>query len=184
MEKKTSLLQFTLTYGAILGVISIIISVLMYILGYMPTSFSRMFLVLIISLVVTIVFLSAGMKNYRDKVLGGSITYGQAFLVGLCIVVVSSIIGIIYNLIFTTVIDPDYTNRVLEATKNSTYEWMNSKGVPDAQIEEAMNRIDAQKASSSPAKDAIKGFFSSAIFGTVLSLIIAAFTKKSRNPVM
>jgi uncharacterized membrane protein (DUF106 family) len=184
MEKKPSLLQFALTYGAILGVVSVIFSIIMYIAGFMPTSFSKMFIVLIISLGISIIFVSAGMKGYRDKVLDGSISFGQAFLVGMSIIVVSAIIGSLYNLIFTTIIDPDYMDRVMEATKNSTYEWMNSKGLPDAQIEEAMDKMDKQKEGMTPLKNFSKGLISSLIFGAILSLIIAAFTKKNRNPVM
>ena len=36
MEKKTTLLQFTMTYGAILGIVSIIFSLILYITGFMP----------------------------------------------------------------------------------------------------------------------------------------------------
>jgi hypothetical protein len=181
MEKKPSLLQFTLTYGAILGIVSIIISLIMYISGYMPINFKRILLTTVISLAVTIVFVSAGMKSYRDKVLDGTISYGQALVVGILIVVFSSLLASIYNLIFNYVIDPEYMDRVMEATKNWTYDWMNNMGSTEAQIEDAMERFDKQQAT--PVKTFLQGLIWSAVFGTILSLIIAAFTKKSRNPV-
>jgi uncharacterized membrane protein (DUF106 family) len=183
MEKKSSLLQLTLTYGAILGVASIIFSLVLYIAGFIPYNFKRMILTFVISLAISIVFISAGTKAYRDKILGGSITFAQALLVGFGIVLFSTIIGSLYNLIFNTIIDPDYMNRVMEATKNWTYDWMNNMGAPEARIEEAMDRIEKQKEGMSPVKTFFQSFIISAIFGTILSLIIAAFTKKNRNPV-
>ena len=183
MEKKQSLLQFTMTYGAILGVIAIIMSVLMYVTGYMPYNIKRIILTALISLAIMIVFVSAGMKGYRDKVLGGSISYGQALTVGLLIVIFSTVISSFYSLIFNLYIDPDYTQKVIEATKNWTYDWMNSMGTPDAQIDDAMERIDRQQASATPIKAFFQSLYMSVIFGTILSLIIAAFIKKNRNPV-
>jgi hypothetical protein len=184
MEKKPSLLQFTLTYGAILGAVSIIFSLILYITGYMPYNFKRMALTGLISLAISIVFISAGMKAYRDKVLNGSITYAQALLVGLGIVAFSAILGSLYNLIFNYVIDPDYINRVMEATKNWTYDWMNNMGATEGQIEDAVAKIEKQQANATPMKSFFQGLLMAAIFGTILSLIIAAFTKKNRNPVV
>jgi hypothetical protein len=124
------------------------------------------------------------MKSYRDKMLDGNISYGQAFLVGLLIVLFSSILTGIYTLIFNTIIDPDYMNRVMEATKNWTYDMMNNMGTPDANIEDAMDRIDKQQANATPVKQFFQGILMSTIFGTIISLIVAAFTKKMLNPVI
>ena len=123
------------------------------------------------------------MKAYRDKVLGGSITYGQALLVGVLIVVFSTILTSFYNLIFNLYIDPEYTGKVIEASKNWTYDWMNNMGAPEGQIEDAMERYDRQLENSTPLKSFFQSLYMSAIFGFILSLIIAAFTKKNLNPV-
>lgn len=183
MEKKSSLLQFTMTYGAILGVISIILTLLLYITGFMPFNLGRMLLLMLISLIVMIVLIVKGTKSYRDKVLDGTITYGQALLVGLLIVVFATILSSFYNLIFNLFIDPEYNNRVLEATKNWTYDFMNNMGASDAQIEEQIERIEKQQADATPIKSFFQSIYMSAIFGLILSLITSAFIKKERNPV-
>ena len=183
MEKKPTLLQFTINYGAILGVISVIFSLILYITGFMPYNFKRMMIVSLIGLALTIIFISAGMKGYRDKVLGGTITYGQALMVGLLIIVFSTILTSFYNLIFNLYIDPEYNGKMIEASKNSTYDWMNKMGAPEGQIEEQMERFDKQLEDSTPLKLFFQSLYMSAIFGFILSLIIAAFTKKNRNPV-
>jgi hypothetical protein len=183
MEKKSSLLQLTMTYGAILGIISVIFSLILYIAGYMPYNFKRIILVGLISLALMIVFVVAGTKAYRDKVLGGTISYGQALLAGLLIVVFSTVIGSFYTLIFNLYIDPEYLNKVMDASKDWTYEFMNNMGTPDAQIEDAMEKIERQQANSTPLKTFFQSLYTSAIFGFVLSLITSAFIKKSPNPV-
>jgi len=183
MEKKTTLLQFTLNYGAILGIVSVIFSLILYITGFMPVNIKRIVLISLIGLAITIVFVSAGMKGYRDKVLGGTITYKQALLVGVMIVVFSTILTSFYNLIFNLYIDPEYNSKVIEASKNWTYDWMNNIGAPEGQIEDTMERYDKQLENSTPLKTFFQSLYMSAIFGFILSLIIAAFTKKNRNPV-
>jgi len=183
MEKKPTLLQHTLMYGAILGIVSIIMSLIMYIAGYMPINLKRIMLTAVISIAITIIFVSAGMKSYRDKVLEGNISYGQAFVAGLLIVVFSAVLASIYNLIFNLVIDPDYMNRVMEATRNWTYDMMNNMGAPEGQIEDAMERFDRQQANMSQLKTFMQGIIWSVVFGAIISLIVAAFVKKSRNPV-
>ncbi|HEX2394366.1 MAG TPA: DUF4199 domain-containing protein [Bacteroidales bacterium] len=183
MEKKPTLLQHTLIYGAILGIVSIIISLVMYIAGYMPVNIKSTILTGLISIAISIIFVSYGIKSYRDKVLDGSISYGQAFVVGLLIIVFSALLGGIYNLIFTNVIDPEYMDRVLEATKNSTYDMMSNMGATDAQIEDSMDKFDERIAKMTPMRTFMQGFIWSVIFGTIISLIVAAFTRKSKNPV-
>ncbi len=182
MEHKPTMLQHTMTYGAILGIISVIFSVILYMVGYMPYNFKRIFLVAFVSLVIMIAFIVVGTRSYRDKVLDGSILYIRAVIVGLLIVVFSTIISSFYNLIFNLFIDPEYTNKVLEATKSWMFDFMTRMGSTDAQIEDAISKIDKQQAESTPLNSFFKGIYTSIIFGFILSLITAAFVKKQANP--
>jgi hypothetical protein len=182
MDKKTSLLQFTMTYGAILGAVSIIISVIVYITGFIPFNLKRMLLMGLLSLAISIIFVSTGIKSYRDKILGGSITFSQALIVGLLIIVFSTILASFYSLIFNLFIDPDYNNRIIEAMKNWQYDFMTNMGATEDQIEDAISKIEKQQAEYTPLKGFFQSIYVSAIFGTILSLLIAAFTKKNKNP--
>src|SRR3989304_4526424 len=142
MEKKPSLLQFTMTYGAILGIVSIIFSVILYITGYMPYNFKRMGVTLLINLVILIVFMVMGTRTYRDKILNGTISYGRTLLIAMLIVAFSTIIGSIYTFVFNLFIDPEYVNKVFEATKSSLYDSLSNMGLPEAQIEQSIDRIE------------------------------------------
>jgi hypothetical protein len=183
MEKKPSQLQFTMTYGAILGIVSIIFSIILYITGYMPYNFKRMALTSVIGIGIMIAFIVVGSRTYRDKVLDGTISYGKALVLGMMIVVFATILSGFYSLIFNLFIDPEYSDKVFEATKNWMYDYMNNMGVPDASIEESMDRIDKQQAAYTPMKAFFQSIFYSFIVGFVLSLITSAFVKKNPNPV-
>ena len=182
MEKKPSILQFTMTYGAILGIASVMVSLIMYMAGYMPFNFKRQVLVGLVSLVIMIAFIVVGTKSYRDKILEGKISYWNAVFVGMLIVVFSTIIGSFYSLIFNLFIDPEYTNKLMEASKNWWYDYLNNMGAPDAQIESTMDKFDKQMANSTPMKTFFQSIYMSVIFGLILSLITSAFIKKDPNP--
>jgi uncharacterized membrane protein (DUF106 family) len=183
MEKKTSLLQFTMTYGLILGIGLIIFSLILYIAGIMPTNLKRILLIALVNLALMITFVSIGTRTYRDKLLGGAISYGNAFITGLLIVVFSAILTAFFSLIFTTIIDPEYMNKVFEATKNWTMDYMSNLGVPESQIDKSLERIEKQQANYTPIGNFFKGIYTSAIMGTIISLITSAFIKKTPNPV-
>lgn len=183
MEKKQSLLNTAMTYGTILGVISILLTLILYIVGYMPINFKRMIVMFIISLGLSIGFVVTGTKSYRDKVLGGSITYWQAFSAGLFIVVFSSVLLSFYNLIFNLFIDPGYMDKVMEAQRNWMFDFLTNMGSPDDKIEEAMSKYEEQKANFTPLKAFFQGIYISVIFGAILSFITSLFIKKNQNPV-
>jgi hypothetical protein len=182
MDKKPSLLQFTMTYGAILGVVSIIFSLILYVTGFMPCNFKRMLFMSVVSLGLLVGFIIAGDRAYRDKVLGGSITFGHALMVGLFIVVFSTILSSFYSLVFNLYIDPEYMNRVFECSKNWTYDFMTRMGAPEGQIDQAMKRMEEQQADMTPLNTFFSGLYMSAIFGFILSLITSLFIKKNLDP--
>jgi hypothetical protein len=79
-------------------------------------------------------------------------------------------------------IDPEYTDKVIEASKSWWYDYLNNMGAPDASIEDTMNRLDRQQANSTPMKSFFQSIYTSIIFGLILSLITSAFIKKNPKP--
>lgn len=183
MENKQSSLHTAMTYGTILGAISIVLSLVLYITGYMPVNMKRMILMFLISLGLTIGFVVSGSKSYRDKVLGGHISYWQAFNTGLLIVIFSSVLASFYNLIFNLFIDPGYMDKLIEAQKNWTFDFLTNLGTPEDKIEEAMSKYEEQAANYSPLKAFFQGIYVSVIFGAILCFITSIFIKRNQNPV-
>ncbi|MBL7112142.1 MAG: DUF4199 domain-containing protein [Bacteroidales bacterium] len=165
-NKNTSVFMNALTWGIILGLVSIVYSVILYMvdqvfnqtLGYLSI------LILIAGLVISV-------KSYRDNVLEGEITFGKAFGFGVLVALVSAVLGAIYNYLLYTVIDPDLQKKMLEMAA----EKMLEQGMPEGQIDQA---LEITKRFMSPVFTSIIAVFSGTLFGTIISLVVAAIFKK------
>jgi hypothetical protein len=178
MEKaKTDIWQHTMTYGAILGISITILAIIFYILDILKYNIFISIVIWLINLALTVIFVVIGTKNYRDKILGGYIDFGKAFLIGLLIVVFSSLITTLYNILLNTIIDPTYFERTMEAVKEWMGNFMYNKGISEEQIDQALEQIDS-KEMPSVVSMIFSGIASSAIGGAILSLITAAILKK------
>jgi len=64
-----------------------------------------------ISILLSSVFVYIGIKQFRDKENGGIVSYKQAFLVGILIVIFPSLANGIYNVIYVKFIDPGFVDK-------------------------------------------------------------------------
>jgi hypothetical protein len=167
MEKKNpSVLVNALTWGVIIGLISIVYSVILYMLNQ---SFNRA--LGYAGIIIIIIGLAIAMKSYRDNVLDGVLPFGKAFGFGVLIVVVAGLLGAIFTYLLYAIIDTGLQEKLVEYTRDK----MLDKGVSEAQLNMILER--AQKFQK-PVPLAIFGFIISCLGGTVLSLIMAAIFKK------
>ncbi len=182
MEKKQTLLQYTMTNGALLGIILIIVSLLFYIIGFIPDSIGRAVIIPLINALIVIIFVVRSTKAYRNKVLEGSISFGNAFLVGLLVILCAYILRSFYDLIFTTLIDPGYADRIYEGLTNSMYDMYSNMGVPESQIDASMERFTRQQENYTPLRAFFSSILSASVFGAILCLITGAILKKEPVP--
>ena len=181
MEKNKSLMwKHSLNHGILLGLLLIIYSVVLYMFNVIPVGIKLSLLLLVINLAIYFFALLFLTKNYRNDILGGYIDYGKAFLYSLLIVAFSSILLAIYSYIFNAFIDPDYIQRVMDATQDWTREFMSSKGLPESQIDIAMEKIEGKELPT-PLKSALQGILGGVILGAIVSLITSAIVKKKKE---
>jgi hypothetical protein len=167
MEKKNpSIVINALTWGVIIGLISIMYSVILYMLNQ---SFNTA--LGYAGVIIIIAGLAIAMKSYRDNVLNGILPFGKAFGFGVLIIVFAALLGAIYTYLLYTVIDPGLQEKMLEYTT----ERMLDRGVPEGQIDMVLERATRFQR---PVPMAIMGFISSCLGGVVISLILAAIFKK------
>lgn len=168
MEKKNpSILVNALTWGVIIGLVSIVYSVILYMFDQ---TFNRA--LGYAGIIIMIVGLVLAMKSYRNNVLDGVLPFGKAFGFGVLIVVISALLGSIYTYLLYTVIDPGLQEKMLEFAADKMLE---SGRVPEAQLDQA---LEFSKKFMSPGYLTVSGFIISCLGGTVLSLIMAAIFKK------
>ena len=178
-ETKSSLLKNAINGGLLLGLISIVFSVILYVLDIVPVGITKGLVMLVISLLIYFFVIFYTSKSYRNNVLGGYISFGQAFIFGLLVAIFAAILTAIYNYIFYALIDPEYAARVASLTKDWTETFMESKGVPEATIAEALDKIDEKIVT--PLKSVRQALIGGTIFGAIVSLITSAIVKKKKD---
>lgn len=177
MEQKSSiLLKSSLTYGLYTALISIFISVVIWAGGLMESmGIFGSAIIGVLSLVISFVVMLIFTKNYRNKEFGGYISFSEAFKFAILLTVVSTIILVIYNFIFHSYIAPDYMENLMAAMQQKTLAFMESKGVPDSSIDQAMEKFEEIP---TIAKTLRQTAISGLIGGTIISLIVSAIVKK------
>jgi hypothetical protein len=90
------------------GLIQVATGVAMYGAGVYFASWS-----IFISFFVLLLGIGFGTRRYRDSVLNGQITYGQALLVGIVISVCTGVVYAIYNIISISFFYPRFLDQVI-----------------------------------------------------------------------
>jgi len=179
MSSENSPIKLALTNGIFYALIVISIQLLIWATALLERSgLFTSFLILFLQLGILVYFLIYCTKKYRDVNLGGRITFGQAFVYALLIVVCSSIITGLYSYILNKYIDPDYTQRLITSMQEKTYQFMANQGVPEDQIEEAMIKFEEQPVQT-PLETLKSAIMSGVIGGSIVSLITSLIVKKN-----
>ncbi len=110
-EKQPKTGKFSLNYGLILGALSVVFAVMLF---TMDAHTSQDTSTTIIGIVMMVAIIFWGIFAFR-KANGGFLTIGQALKIGAGIALISGIIYIIYLLVLTNVLDPDFAAKVTEA---------------------------------------------------------------------
>ncbi len=165
-QKSTTVWKSALTTGVYLGIVFILTSVVFYVMG---NPFSK------VAQYITYPIMIAGIAfaqiSYKNS-LGGEMTYGQAFGVGLLAMVFASVISGVYTYLLYEVIDPS----LQEQLRIFTEEEIMKKGGSEEQIEMGVN-IAAKF--QNPIIMFVMAIVGGAFIGAIISLITAIFTKKN-----
>lgn len=165
-EKSQSLGIITLGYGLLLGVVVIIFSLLLFLVNVDKMSpLNYLSFVFVIAGIIYFQF------TYRNKYLGGYISYGKAFSVGFLTIVYYSVIITIFTYIYFVYIDPG----AIEAMKSMAEEKYIRQGLSDQEIDRVMivtNRFQT------PVAMTLSALFGGIAFGAVICLITSIFVKK------
>lgn len=112
-NQKASIKKIALNYGIIWGLLSIVLSVISYVTN---NHIDRPMWLTIAGLAIMVGIIVYGLKAYKSEN-EGFLSVSDALKVGLAISVIAGIIGTIFNLIFVTVIEPEFINQTLEFTR-------------------------------------------------------------------
>jgi hypothetical protein len=173
-QKPVSKWPVALRWGIIGGLASIAVSMAWHVAGL--TSYEGGFsggniLGTVVGWGITLGAISLGIKQYRDEVLGGHITFGNAFGTGVLVALVLAAISGVFTAVFMSVIAPEIVGTIMEQTR----EKLESQGMDDDQIEEALK---FSRMFTGPVAMAFFAFFGGMFSGLIFSLIGSAIMKK------
>lgn len=168
MEKQTTTTQIALKWGIISALASIVLMTIMYMTDlWKNTAVSS-----IISLGIGIVILVMAMKEFKDAN-GGFMTFGQGFGLGMLASVISAVISILYQQLYMRVIDSSFPEKM----KDFQYEQMESQGLSEEQIEQA---ISISEKFTTGGLSFLFPLLAAIFFSMIMTLIVAAIMKKNK----
>jgi hypothetical protein len=165
-------------FGLISGAIGAAFTLVLYLSGnsLSPMVWSIVAGVIgLVSAVISTIVATRGVRAYRETDLGGLIPFGKAFVVAFLIMVLGSLISSAVNMLYITVIDPDFSNNI--ASRMS--DWMLEVGMDEASVEK---QVEQMKKNFGIGKQLTNTLIFTPVGGAILGLIAAAVAK--RNPPM
>jgi hypothetical protein len=171
MEPKKNVLLVALNGGLVTGLLLIIFASILYIFDL--TTSRSLGIINYVILAACIFILS---KKYRDKELGGFISYGQGLGFGVLVGLISAILLAIFAFIEYKYIAPE----LISVMQDTAREEMVKKAMSEAQIDQAMKMTSWLM---NPIFISISTIFSLTFISFIISLITSAIVKKENNPV-
>ena len=173
--KNVNFLSIALRNGILLGLVSVAFTVLLYVTDFLYTDNTLLAVITwLINIAISVVFIAIAVEQYK-KANEGFLSIGEAIKVGVLVAVIAGVIGAIYQVIYTTIIDPDYYDKVVEVAMKKMSAMANFN---EEQLEEFQDKMYANKPSI------VSSFSTSIIFsaigGVIISAIVGAVKKKEQ----
>tara|TARA_B110000014_G_scaffold48546_1_gene32146 strand:- start:2120 stop:2671 length:552 start_codon:yes stop_codon:yes gene_type:complete len=177
MENKSNYYEEVVKGGIMLAAVSIIITMLTYIINIeimVEWWFGLISLAISISLLI---YIGIG---YRNSI-GGILSYGNAFKFSFLVMAVSFVIGIGFQILLYTVIDPSLPEVITQLTVEKTIEMMESFGTSQEIIDASIEGVEEGVKNSTTASGILKSSPWGLLFLGIFSLITAFFIKKNET---
>ncbi len=171
------MVKIALNNGLIAGLIGVAITLLASVTGFydMADDFKGesswySSLVTAISFAVLIYFIIKSMKEYKNYVLEGMMSYWQALKVGVLTGFISALVSAVFLLIYFSFIEPGL---IADIKENALYE-LEEQNLGETEYETAKSMMSWVM---SPFVFAFTSLFSGTFLGLIIALITAAFQK-------
>lgn len=158
--------------GLYFGLASIALGVITYVMGI---SLKQTIILGLLGLVIMAVFIVLGIKQFKNEN-SGFLSIGQAIKIGIGIALVGAVISAVYNIIFRTIIDPDYVLQMVEMQKTQMAEY--GVTLPEEEWEKI---LEEQKQTSSIILASLWSVLGMVFVGFIVSLISGAVMQKKET---
>lgn len=132
-----------------------------------------------LTMLLSMIFVFAGIKHYRDKVNNGVLSFWQGLRIGLLIVLLPSVAFGLFDILYTRVINPgwmeNYYNELIEQTKRST--------APD-KLDAALKKLESSKEIfSNPFLEFLLMAVTVFIIGFIVTIISSLTLRRSKTAI-
>jgi hypothetical protein len=167
-QPKASWVTISVKYGIIFGLISGLVSVAIF----LTENFGNIWLGMVVGLAVSITGIVLTHREFKNNN-GGYMSYGQGLISGLVMAVIAGLISGTISYMYIQFVDPS----ILEKMSEVQIEMLEKMNFPEEQMDEAIAKMEAENTAS---KQLTGGLISGLVGGFILSLIVSAFTKRTR----
>ncbi|WP_109300224.1 DUF4199 domain-containing protein [Aquimarina sp. AU474] len=171
-NEKTSSKKIIINYGVILGIVSVLFGAILYATGiYKDPHWS----IGIFGFVITIVVLVYAIKAFKTAN-GGFLNLTDALKVGIGAALIGGIISSVWSFTLTTVIEPDYSEQVMQVQKDKLLE-----DNPDFTQEQVDQMFAIPEKLQSPPIAFALGIVGSLFVGFIISLVAGLVMQKKQE---
>lgn len=156
--------------GLTAGILQALAGVVMYVAGVYFAAWS-----MLVNCVVLVLCIVLGTRWYRDNVLGGTMTYSQALIVGIVISVSTGIIYALYNVISISFIYPDFLDEMIR----DGVARIRASGLSSQLTTEL---VASMKRDATLPKIALGNLMRLSIIGSLLSIVTSIFLRGKGPP--
>ena len=163
------------TYGAVSAAVNFALIVLLYLVNM---NLLAEWYVGILVLVIIVVFLFLGTAAAR-KANEGAFSFGQAWMASMTVAFVAQILSTALTLVLYQVIAPELPGVLEEITLDKSREMMEGFGMSGDMLELQMSEIKKAMSEAYTAKGLAKNAMGAMMMWAVISLIVAAITRRT-----
>lgn len=130
-----------------------------------------------ISIIASLSFVFFGIKHFRDQLNKGIVTFGKALLIGLAISAIAGLTIGLLDIIYVTLINPDFANEYVQYTLETLKETVSAEEF----LIQKEKILEQMKTFENPA---FSGFFMFTLIfatGIIISLISALILQRKTN---
>ena len=163
--------NFSMNYGAVLGLCLVLIALFMWVLG---VDEQQSVIPSILNNLLIIGFLVYAISIYRDNINNGFISYSESLKLGTSVAFFSSVIMAFYSFIYITYLSPDMLADILKMTEQTLLQ--SNPEIPEEELDLA---LEMTAKFTQPHWLMIMGVLSGTFMGFLYSAIISLFVKNS-----
>jgi hypothetical protein len=175
MNANKDFFKSALYFGLLMAGAFMLTDLLFYVFDFSGMGMIFGFLVLLIILALYFVFFIWGGRSYRNKFMGGYMTYGKAFLFCLIMAALYVVLMFVYNFLFYTIFDPQ---RAINEMQKAAEMIQENSYIPEDQKEIQIRKI---LENGTGFNIVLRNLMSNIITGLVLGAISALFIRRKEK---